>query len=222
MYRKLDDHVLMKNQILESYPSCPVGKFKSSLLRYDLLFYPYLILGDWYKAARTVALESSNFGKGDVVLDLGCGTSRNLTHISEAVGDTGTFVGVDYSERMARYSARRATTCRVEIHNLDASSFLAGSLSVYDAIVCTLSLSVMEDWEKVCHSAFDALKPGGTFTVMDIEPNVVNPLRHIVRFFAGEKGHHNTAEIIARRSSIVETYSRQSLVGEVKITVGTK
>ncbi|MEU3910809.1 methyltransferase domain-containing protein [Streptomyces sp. NPDC029721] len=57
--------------------------------------------------AFTAAVAECGIGPGERVLDAGCGTGRALTPLREAVGPSGTVLGVDLTERMLA-AARRA------------------------------------------------------------------------------------------------------------------
>ena len=52
------------------------------------------------RGIRNKALERVGLTAGDKVLEIGCGTGRNLGHLVAAVGAEGRVYGVDYSEAM--------------------------------------------------------------------------------------------------------------------------
>jgi ubiquinone/menaquinone biosynthesis C-methylase UbiE len=63
---------------------------------YDVLEPLYLI----HDGARRKAVQALDLSPGDTVLEIGCGTGRNLVHLVEAVGESGSVIGVDASPGM--------------------------------------------------------------------------------------------------------------------------
>lgn len=55
---------------------------------------------------RAKAVHGLNVKAGDKVLEVGCGTGRNLPHLVKAVGPTGEVFGVDYCEGMLARARR--------------------------------------------------------------------------------------------------------------------
>src|SRR4030095_1483977 len=51
---------------------------------------------------RLKAVEALDLNKGGRVLEIGCGTGRNLALLSEAVGNEGKVFGIDVSNEMLR------------------------------------------------------------------------------------------------------------------------
>ncbi|WP_227131489.1 class I SAM-dependent methyltransferase [Halorubellus salinus] len=55
---------------------------------------------------RREAVAALDLARGDTVVDLGCGTGANLPYLREAVGPTGTVVGVDLTAGMLARAQR--------------------------------------------------------------------------------------------------------------------
>lgn len=67
--------------------------------------------------AYAAAVAEAAIGAGSTVIDLGCGTGRALPTLREAVGETGTVVGIDHTRAMldvARASGRARTAVPVQ------------------------------------------------------------------------------------------------------------
>jgi len=132
-----------------------------------------------YSYARRRAIDGLRLSPGAVVVDVACGTGLNLQLLRDRVGPTGTVIGVDLTRGMlARAQARidRAGWTNVRLLELDATKIRRDDLehSVdlpadrrVDAVLCTLGLSVIPDWETAWQRMLDLARPGGRVGVMD-------------------------------------------------------
>lgn len=64
--------------------------------RYDVLSGERLV----YRSGRVAGIDLLQLQRGDVVLDVGCGTGLNLPLLAAAVGPTGLVIGLDRSPQM--------------------------------------------------------------------------------------------------------------------------
>jgi len=103
---------------------------------------------------------------GDVILDAGCGTGRNISLLSPCAGH---ITGVDYSEEMIRRAGDRASQ-----EGLSNVTLLQGDVTAmnfpahaFDKVVCTSVLQYLNDHE--CALALREMlrvcKPGGTLVL---------------------------------------------------------
>lgn len=115
------------------------------------------------KAVQRLALEP-----GETVLEIGCGTGRNLPLLCDAVGDDGRVIGVDASSGMLARAQQWVTNHRgqnVRLLLQDAAELtLPGQV---DAVLFSLSYSVLPDRETVLQKTWEALRPDGRLVVMD-------------------------------------------------------
>lgn len=110
---------------------------------------------------------------GGVVLEMGCGTARNLILAARRYPDA-QFLGFDISEAMlenARTSVRRAgLEDRIRLVKGDATAFsprrLFGITGV-DRVFCSYTLSMIPGWEQAVAAGADALAPGGRLHIVD-------------------------------------------------------
>ncbi|MBG0808036.1 methyltransferase domain-containing protein [Methylosinus sp. H3A] len=117
--------------------------------------------------------------EGTRILDLGCGTGRDVYALSQLVGPSGEVIGVDmtpeqlktaamhigwHTERFG-YDRRNVQFLHGYIERLDELGLEPGS---FDVIVsnCVINLSV--DKPAVLKGVFDLLKPGGEFYFADV------------------------------------------------------
>lgn len=115
------------------------------------------------KAAAQLGLRA-----GDRVLEIGCGTGRNLPHLRAAVGDRGRVYGVDISSGMlakARALRHRQNWSNVELIEDDAAHFIPPE--PLDGVMFGLSYNTMPHHLAVLHHAWSLLRPGGTLVIMD-------------------------------------------------------
>jgi demethylmenaquinone methyltransferase/2-methoxy-6-polyprenyl-1,4-benzoquinol methylase len=115
------------------------------------------------KAAKGLALRP-----GDCVLEIGCGTGRNLAFLREAVGPSGRIYGVDISAgmllRAQRLCERRQWT-NISLIECDAATYAAPVL--LDGVLFSLSYNTMPHHLAVLHQALAQLRPGGRVVIMD-------------------------------------------------------
>lgn len=117
---------------------------------------------------RRKAVGRLGLTNGETVLEVGCGTGRNLQLLSGAVGADGRVIGIDASggmlERAQHLVARRGFR-NVRLVLGDASEFALEDR--LDAVLFSLSYSVLPDRQAVVSRAWEALRPGGRLVVMD-------------------------------------------------------
>ncbi len=139
--------------------------------RYDRLARWYRFAGPLILLApgfRRKAVERLGCKRGDTILEIGCGTGRNLALLREAVGTDGAVIGVDASVGMlaqARLLVRRHGWKNVRLIHQDAAGL--DLEDQVDAVFFSLSYSVLPDRATVLQKAWEALRPGGRLVIMD-------------------------------------------------------
>jgi S-adenosylmethionine-diacylgycerolhomoserine-N-methlytransferase len=110
---------------------------------------------------------------GDAVLEVGCGTGRNLA-VAAARHPTAQLYGIDVSTEMLASAfatiARAGLAPRVRLAHADATSFdpqpLFG-IARFDRVFVSYSLSMIPQWEAVIDHALAILGPGGELHIVD-------------------------------------------------------
>ena len=108
---------------------------------------------------------------GGSVLEIGCGTGRNLIAVGLAWPQAELF-GIDISDAMletARGSLAKADVAATLVRG-DACGFDATALfgrATFDRVFISYALSMIPDWEKAIDAALAALKPGGSLHIVD-------------------------------------------------------
>jgi len=102
------------------------------------------------------------------VLDIGCGTGRNLERLAAAGIEIDRYVGIDNSERMLREAMRRHPYSQAHFVVGDAMEALHSARSVGppDLILLTWVLSHQVDPAALLDAAANALAPGGRIIVL--------------------------------------------------------
>lgn len=105
---------------------------------------------------------------GGLVLEVACGTGRNLDHVARRYPGC-RLCGLDISEEMLR-SARAKLGTRAALARADACDFdpctLFGVVR-FDRILLSYSLSMIPDWQRAVEQALDHLAEGGSLHLVD-------------------------------------------------------
>ena len=107
------------------------------------------------------------------VLEIGCGTGRNLVQAARLYPDA-RFFGIDVSTEMLTSAissiSRRDLARRIRVAHGDGTAFnpqpLFG-LPSFDHVMISYSLSMIPDWHAVLKQALHNLKPGGQLHIVD-------------------------------------------------------
>lgn len=152
--------------------------------RYDQLA-PWYRVFEWIlwlpRGIRSRAVRKLELQHGDTVLEVGCGTGRNLPHLEAAVGPTGHIFGVDLSEKMLN---RARTLCEwrgwtnVTLVRMDALDYRTPRW--LDAVLFSLSYSVMQNRERILNHVWSQLRAGGRVVIVDGKtmPGIIGRLLH--------------------------------------------
>lgn len=117
---------------------------------------------------RRKAVARLDLRNGETILEVGCGTGRNVALLCEAVGTDGRVIGVDASCGMLERAAHL-----VERRDLQNVTLVLGDATEVvlqdrvDAVLFSLSYSVLPDRQGVISRVWEALRPGGRLVVMD-------------------------------------------------------
>ena len=110
---------------------------------------------------------------GDAVLEIGCGTGRNLA-VAAARHPAAQLYGIDVSTEMLASAfatiARAGLAPRVRLAHADATCFdpqpLFG-IARFDRVFVSYSLSMIPHWEAVVDHTLSILGPGGELHIVD-------------------------------------------------------
>ncbi|WP_051158678.1 class I SAM-dependent methyltransferase [Rhizobium grahamii] len=130
----------------------------------------YDLTRKYYLLGRDQAIRDLNVPVGGTLLEVGCGTGRNMAlahkHYPQA-----RLYGLDISQEML-ISARKTFENKATIPDFrvaDATAFTPREFGVsgFDRILISYALSMIPDWECAVDSAIAALAPGGELHIVD-------------------------------------------------------
>ena len=127
----------------------------------------------YYLLGRDRLIARLEPAAGATVLEIGCGTGRNLVHAAMLYPDA-QFFGIDVSTEMLTTAisaiARAGLTVRIRVAHGDANALdPARSFGIpqFDHVMISYSLSMIPDWRVVLRAATNHIKPGGCLHVVD-------------------------------------------------------
>ena len=103
------------------------------------------------------------------VLEIGCGTGRNLVHVARQAPDAQLF-GVDISQTMLAAARKALAGTGAKLAFGDAEKFDARSAFAcdgFDAVFLSYSLSMIPGWRAALETALDQVAPGGSLHIAD-------------------------------------------------------
>lgn len=127
----------------------------------------YDLTRKYYLLGRDRTIRALDAAPGQSILELGCGTGRNLA-LAAALYPGCRFYGLDISEEML-ISARAKLPIDTVLVAGDASAFSAEAFGrpSFDRIMISYALSMIPAWEATIAHALEAVGPGGSLHIVD-------------------------------------------------------
>lgn len=161
------------NAATEVLPTVDHKKRMDSMYRVQRHFYD--VTRAYYLLGRNERIAALKPPAGGSVLEIGCGTGRNLIQLARHYPDA-TIYGVDISDEMlvtaANAVAREGLQHRIKLAQGDATTFdgsAFGKVS-YDRVLFSYTLSMIPDWKLALHTASQRLAEAGELHVVDFGP----------------------------------------------------
>ena len=133
----------------------------------------YDITRKWFLLGRDRLIDDLRPGPGAAVLEIGCGTGRNLI-VAALRYPNARFFGVDVSTHMLTSAieaiGQAGLSGRVRVAHADATAFDPGMLfgtPRFERIMISYSLSMMPGWHAALDLALSQLTRGGSLHVVD-------------------------------------------------------
>ena len=127
----------------------------------------------FYLLGRDEAIVRLRAAPGDKVLEIGCGTGRNLVKIARAYPEARLF-GLDVSQEMlataAASAARAGLSARVALAQADAADFEPRDLfghACFERVMISYALSMIPRWREALGRTLDVLSSGGSLHLVD-------------------------------------------------------
>ena len=127
----------------------------------------------YYLLGRDQLIDGLRPAAGTSVLEIGCGTGRNLVRAARLFPGA-RFFGIDVSTEMLTSAisaiSRRGLTNQIRVAHGDATAFNPQTLfgiASFDQVMISYSLSMIPDWRLVIEAAARRVKPGGGLHIVD-------------------------------------------------------
>lgn len=133
----------------------------------------YDLTRKYYLLGRDPMIRDLAPPPGGAVLEIGCGTGRNLIAVGKAWPDAQLY-GVDISDAMLEKAAasvgKAGMADRVVLAAGDACAFDAQALfgrATFERVFISYALSMIPDWESALAQAARCVAPGGRLEIVD-------------------------------------------------------
>ena len=144
--------------------------YRQRASRYDITSHVYGLLGYRLDAYRRRGIEALGLHPGGTVVEIGCGTGANFARLEQAVGPSGTVIGVDLCAEMlegARSRVRREGWSNVRLAESDGANYAFPD--GIDGVLSTFALTLVPEYDDVIRRGAEALVPGGRFVIVDFK-----------------------------------------------------
>jgi S-adenosylmethionine-diacylgycerolhomoserine-N-methlytransferase len=157
----MTDHTLRPT---ENHSALMDGIYRHQRHIYDLTRKYYLL-------GRDRTLRDLSMTTRQSLLEIGCGTGRNLAHAARLYPGIRLY-GLDISSEMLATAEKNLADDGWQppvLKLADATRFQPSDFGArgFDRILISYALSMIPEWEAAAAQALDALKPGGSLHVVD-------------------------------------------------------
>ncbi len=163
---------------------------------------------------KKAAVDELDLRRGDRVIAFCCGTGLELPFIRERIGPEGEILGIDWSDGMLEQARRGISDngwANVKLYRGDVGAVPESVLraGAYDAGICTLGLSIIDEPERAFWALKNAVRGGGRIVIGDVcsfsgVRSVLNPVNAAMDLIAG-----NTRRSLARSREFAEQLSTE-------------
>lgn len=169
----------------------------------------------YYLLGRDQMLAQMELRPGDHVLEIACGTARNLIQLNSLHPNLNLF-GIDASSAMLKTA--RANLIR---HGLEQKCSLRVCLAEelnyestfglhrpFDAVFISYGLSMIPAWKEALGAALRNLKPGGTLYIVDFwdQDELPRWFRVLLRTWLDTFGVHFRPEMLVHLHTLAKTF----------------
>jgi len=137
---------------------------------YDVTANLYYLIGFREQAYRKEAVHALNLQRGDIVVEIGCGTGLNFSLLQNYVGPEGKIIGVDLTDAMLEQARKRVKAnewLNVELVQSAAAEFqFPGKVN---GILSTFAITLIPEFDRVIQTGSTSLSPGKKWVVLDFK-----------------------------------------------------
>lgn len=141
--------------------------YRKMAKRYNFTANLYYLIGFREYAYRKKAVGALQLKKGDMIVEICCGTGINFSLFQQAVGVEGKIIGVDLTDAMLAMAKSRIEENKwknVELVHSDAVLFQFPQN--IDGIISTFALTLVPEFDTVIRNGCRSLKKGGRYAAM--------------------------------------------------------
>ena len=149
------------------------GALMDRIYRWQRRFGFYDLTRKYYLVGRDPLIAGLAPPPGGTVLEIGCGTGRNLVHAARLYPGVALY-GIDISREMLAAAGaaveRNGLRGRVRLARADAAGFDPAATfgcGAYDRIFISYAVSMIPQWRAVMEAAARRLAPGGELHIAD-------------------------------------------------------
>lgn len=147
-----------------------VALYRKRAKRYDRTANLYYLIGFRERAYRKRAVSALRLKRGDVVVEIGCGTGLNFALLEEAVGPEGRVIGVDMTDAMlSRARERVVANGWSNVTLIQSDAVLYPFPEMVDGVLSTFALTLVPEYDEVVRRGAGALSPGGRWVIADLK-----------------------------------------------------
>ena len=182
-----------------------------------------------YRIGRVEGVRMLGLRHGDTVLDVGCGTGLNLALLADAVGPTGSVIGLDRSAQMlevARHRIEKERWSHVRLVEADATDFRLDAIGgrPVDAVISTYAMSVIDAPAAAWTHMRAALRPGGRACIVDMQvptgrARIFAPLARLACAIGGSDIHAHPWQLLLADGQDLDTRSLRG--GHIQVVAGS-
>ena len=133
----------------------------------------YDLTRKYYLFGRDRLIRQLDLGKGGTLLEIGCGTGRNLIQAARHWPEARCY-GIDISEAMLTTARAKVAAAglgdRITLAQGDAADFDARALfgvATFDRVMLSYTLSMIPPWQAALAQAMTVTDPAGRLAVVD-------------------------------------------------------
>lgn len=185
----------------------------------------------YYLLGRDRLIDELDVPAGGTLLEVGCGTGRNLVKMARRWPDCRLY-GIDLSTEMLKSAttslARSGLDGRIRVAQGDATDFDPDTLfdrRRFDRVVCSYTLSMIPDWQAALRFALSVLAPQGSLHIVDFgeQERLPGPFRKGLHWWLGQFHVEPRAELPEYARALAMTLRQdiqcESLYGDYCRTV---
>jgi ubiquinone/menaquinone biosynthesis C-methylase UbiE len=147
-----------------------VQLYRRRAKRYNLSANLYYLIGFREQKYREMAVDALGLQRGDMVVEIGCGTGLNFPFLERSVGLQGKIIGLDLTDEMLGRAWERIRAnqwSNVELIRADAARYefpddVGGVLS-------TFAITLVPEYDRIIKKASTGLGPGKRCVILDLK-----------------------------------------------------